>query len=235
MQVLQLLISGIAQGCIYGLIALGFVLIYKATETVSFAQGELMMLGAFVGLAAMTMLGFPYWLAVLSSIVGMALFGIALERLVIRPILGQPQFTIMMLTIGIGYIVRGVITMIPNIGTETHTLPVPYKDMIWKLGGNAQGVGALSEAKVRMEQVFNSERTYNCALKFDPVFDGTPFSVAVSNCTTTTFTMTATGKSSDGMNGYTYTINQSGEKTSKTPSVSESKSCWLLSKGATAC
>jgi branched-chain amino acid transport system permease protein len=48
-QVLQLLISGIAQGCIYGLIALGFVLIYKATETVSFAQGELMMLGAFGG------------------------------------------------------------------------------------------------------------------------------------------------------------------------------------------
>ena len=52
MQVLQLLISGIAQGCIYGLIALGFVLIYKATETVNFAQGELMMLGAFCGLAA---------------------------------------------------------------------------------------------------------------------------------------------------------------------------------------
>ena len=56
---LQLVISGIAQGCIYGLIALGFVLIYKATETVSFAQGELMMLGAFFGLAAMTMMGFP--------------------------------------------------------------------------------------------------------------------------------------------------------------------------------
>jgi len=134
-QVLQLLISGIAQGCIYGLIALGFVLIYKATETVSFAQGELMMLGAFVGLAAMTMLGFPYWLAVLSSIVGMALFGIALERLVIRPILGQPAFSIVMLTIGVGYVARGLITMIPNIGTETHTLPVPYKDEIWNLAG----------------------------------------------------------------------------------------------------
>ena len=60
MQFLQLVISGIAQGCIYGLIALGFVLIYKATETVSFAQGDLMMLGAFGGLAGMTMLGFPF-------------------------------------------------------------------------------------------------------------------------------------------------------------------------------
>ena len=134
MQVLQLLISGIAQGCIYGLIALGFVLIYKATETVSFAQGELMMLGAFGGLAGMTMLGFPFWLAVLSSILAMAVLGVVLERLVIRPILGQPAFSIVMLTIGIGYVARGLITMIPGIGTETHTLPVPYKDQIWKVG-----------------------------------------------------------------------------------------------------
>ena len=135
MQVIQLIISGIAQGCIYGLIALGFVLIYKATETVSFAQGELMMLGAFGGLAGLTMLGFPFWLSVLSSIAAMALLGVLLERVVIRPILGQPAFSIVMLTIGIGYVARGLITMIPAIGTETHTLPVPYKDQIWKVGG----------------------------------------------------------------------------------------------------
>ena len=135
MQLLQLVISGIAQGCIYGLIALGFVLIYKATETVSFAQGELMMLGAFGGLAAMTFFGFPYWLSVLSTLAGMALFGVLLERLVIRPILGQPAFSVVMLTIGIGYMMRGLITMIPTIGTETHTLPVPYKDQVWNTAG----------------------------------------------------------------------------------------------------
>ena len=134
MQFLQLVISGIAQGCIYGLIALGFVLIYKATETVSFAQGDLMMLGAFGGLAGMTMLGFPFWAAVIAAIIAMGLFGVLLERIVIRPILGQPAFSIVMLTIGIAYVARGLITMIPNIGTETHTLPVPYKDQIWKLG-----------------------------------------------------------------------------------------------------
>jgi branched-chain amino acid transport system permease protein len=133
-QFVQLVISGIAQGCIYGLIALGFVLIYKATETVSFAQGELMMLGAFCGLACMTFLGFPFWLSVLASIAAMAAFGVFLERLVIRPILGQPAFSVVMLTIGIGYVARGLITMIPGIGTETHTLPVPYKDQIWKVG-----------------------------------------------------------------------------------------------------
>ena len=134
MQFVQLVISGIAQGCIYGLIALGFVLIYKATETVSFAQGELMMLGAFCGLALMTMLGLPFWLAVPCAIAAMAAVGIGVERVVIRPILGQPAFSIVMLTIGIGYVARGLVTMIPGIGTETHTLPVPYKDGVWRVG-----------------------------------------------------------------------------------------------------
>lgn len=134
MQFLQIVISGSAQGCIYGLIALGFVLIYKATETVSFAQGELVMLGAFGGLAAMGFMGLPFWLAVPIAIAAMALLGIVLERLVIRPILGQPVFSIVMLTIGVGYVARGLITMIPGIGTDTHTLAVPYKDEVWNLG-----------------------------------------------------------------------------------------------------
>jgi len=133
-QALQIVISGIAQGCIYGLIALGVVLIYKATETVSFVQGELMMLGGFIGLFAMSALGWPFWLAFGSAVVAMALFGVALDRVVIRPILGQPAFSIVMLTIGIGYVARGVVTMIPGIGTETHTLPVPYKDQTWTAG-----------------------------------------------------------------------------------------------------
>jgi branched-chain amino acid transport system permease protein len=133
-QALQIVISGIAQGCIYGLIALGVVLIYKATETVSFAQGELMMLGAFIGLIVMSSLGFPFWLAFAAAVLAMGAFGIGLERLVIRPILGQPAFSIVMLTIGIGYVARGAITMVPGIGTETHTLPVPYKDQAWNVG-----------------------------------------------------------------------------------------------------
>ena len=134
MQLLQLLISGAAQGCIYGLIALGFVLIYKATETVSFAQGDLMMVGAFAGLAATTALGFPFWLGVISAITAMMIFGFVLERLVVRPILGQPAFSIVMLTIGVGYVVRGLITMIPDVGTDTHTLPVPYTGQVLNIG-----------------------------------------------------------------------------------------------------
>ncbi|RYF81916.1 MAG: branched-chain amino acid ABC transporter permease [Comamonadaceae bacterium] len=135
MQVLQLLLSGVAQGCIYGLIALGFVLIYKATETVSFAQGDLMMLGAFAAFAGITLFGLPFWLAAVLAVAALVAFGALLELLVIRPILGQPQFSIVMLTIGVGYVVRGLITMVPGIGTETHTLPVPYKDEVWNFGG----------------------------------------------------------------------------------------------------
>ena len=134
MQAVQLLISGIAQGCIYGLIALGFVLIYKATETVNFAQGELMMLGACTGYLLMLWFKLPFLWAALVSVVGMAGFGMLLERAVIRPILGQPQFTVVMLTIGLGYITRGLVTMLPGIGTDTHVLDVPYRGQVWKLG-----------------------------------------------------------------------------------------------------
>lgn len=134
LQFLQLIVSGIAQGCIYGLIALGIVLIYKATETVSFAQGDLMMLGAFIGLVLMTWLGFPYWIAVPCAIAAMALFGMFVERIVVRPVLGQPAFSIVMLTIGLAYILRGLVTMVPVIGTETHTLPVPYRDQTLQFG-----------------------------------------------------------------------------------------------------
>jgi branched-chain amino acid transport system permease protein len=135
MAFLQLLFSGISVGCIYALIALGFVLIYKATETVNFAQGELMMLGAFVGLALMQVAQLPFLVAVVLAIAAMAAFGVLLERVVIRPILGQPQFTIVMLTIGIGYMARGLVTMVPGYGSDTHALPVPYKGQTWNLGG----------------------------------------------------------------------------------------------------
>jgi branched-chain amino acid transport system permease protein len=139
MQELQVIFSGVAQGCIYGLIALGFVLIYKATETVSFAQGELMMLGAFCGLGCVSGLGLPYWLAIPTAMLAMALLGWLTERVVIRPVLGQPAFSIVMLTIGIGYVARGLITMIPDIGTETLAFPVPYKDTVFNLGGVVLG------------------------------------------------------------------------------------------------
>ena len=164
MQELQVIFSGIAQGCIYGLIALGFVLIYKATETVSFAQGDLMMLGAFCGLGLVSWLGWPYWLAVPSALAAMALSGWLIERAVIRPILGQPAFSVVMLTFGIGYVVRGLITMIPNVGTETRAFAAPYKDTAFNLGGVVIGasqvvvVGATAVLCLLLYLVFSRSR-----------------------------------------------------------------------------
>ena len=140
LQFLQLVVSGAAIGCIYALIALGFVLIYKATETVNFAQGDLMMVGGFVGLSFMSLLGLPFWIAFMLAIVAMAALGMATERIVLRPLLGQPAFTVVMVTIGLGYLARGLVTMIPYWGTETHTLPVPYKDEVIWLGGEGTGL-----------------------------------------------------------------------------------------------
>lgn len=75
MQVLQLLLNGTAQGCVYALVALGFVLIYKATETVSFVQGELMMVGGFIALISMGPLALPFWLAFVFAVAGTAAMG----------------------------------------------------------------------------------------------------------------------------------------------------------------
>jgi branched-chain amino acid transport system permease protein len=134
-QILQLLVAGVSQGCVYALVALGFVLIYKATETVNFAQGDVMMLGAFFALTGSVILGWPYWATIVFAVAVMAVVGMLTERLVLRPVLGHPAFTVVMITIGVGYVMRGVVTMVPGWGTETHQIPTPYVDDVWKVGG----------------------------------------------------------------------------------------------------
>lgn len=110
MDVLQLVVSGLANGCIYGLIALGFVLIYKATEQVNFAQGDFMMLGAFVclGLTNAEYMGLPFWLSVPIAIGIMGVFGYALEVAVLRRMFGQSQIAVVILTISLGFVLRFV-------------------------------------------------------------------------------------------------------------------------------
>ncbi len=108
MDFMQLLISGLANGSVYGLIALGFVLIYKATEAVNFAQGDFMMLGAFISiwLTNFEYLGLSFWLAVPLTILIMAALGYLLDMLIIRRMFGQPQIALVILTIALGFIIR---------------------------------------------------------------------------------------------------------------------------------
>jgi branched-chain amino acid transport system permease protein len=122
--VLQLALNGLAVGCIYGLVALGFVLIYRATELVNFAQGDLMMLGAFTCYMFVVWYGIGYWPAFALSVAIVGLFGALLDRFVLRRVLGQAQFTVVMLTIGLGAMFRSFASM--TWGSEIYSLPTPF-------------------------------------------------------------------------------------------------------------
>lgn len=131
---LQVLLSGVATGCIYGLVALSFVLIYKATETVSFMQGELLMVGAFAVLALNVAGGWPMWLAIPGGVAAMLAFGAVLERGVLRRAIGQPHLTAVLLTFGLGMMMRGSVTTVPAASHSMHRLDLPWAGETLQLG-----------------------------------------------------------------------------------------------------
>lgn len=130
----QTLITGVSVGCIYALVALGLVILFKATEVFSFVHGEIMMLGAFIAFTCVTYFHMSYVLAFLASVVFSGLLGIGIERITIRPLIGEPVFVIAILTIGLGYIFRAVVSMIPQWGTETWGFKTPFSDHYLRSG-----------------------------------------------------------------------------------------------------
>ncbi len=132
MEVLQLLISGISQGCVYGLIALGFVLIYKATEMVNFAQGDLLMLGAYTAYTFINLLHFPFVWGLVATVAAMAVLGMVVERLVLRPMIGEPPFAVLMITIGLGFVLRAAAGA--TWGSETRILDTPLAGGVLRIG-----------------------------------------------------------------------------------------------------
>jgi branched-chain amino acid transport system permease protein len=109
---LEFSLVGLALGGLYALIGLGFVLIYKATRVLNFAMGEFMMLGAYLYFTANVLLGLAWPAAVLIALVGAALSALAVERLVLRPLVGQPTIALVMATIGLASVIHGSVTMI---------------------------------------------------------------------------------------------------------------------------
>lgn len=132
MEVLQILISGISQGCVYGLIAMGFVLIYKATEMVNFAQGELMMLGAYFAYTFINIMGLGYLAGFVATVISMAIVGAVIERGILRPMIGEPPFAVLMITIGLGFILRALAGAV--WGTETKALSNPFTGNVARFG-----------------------------------------------------------------------------------------------------
>jgi branched-chain amino acid transport system permease protein len=109
---LQSIVNGLALGSIYALVALGFVLLWKSAEVLNFAQGEFMMLGAYMAYTFTVIFGLPVWISFLLAILSMAFFGMLLERIFMRPLMGEPVFSIAILTVGISIIIRTLAGMI---------------------------------------------------------------------------------------------------------------------------
>jgi len=109
---IQVIVAGLATGGVYGLIALGFVLIYKATSVLNLAMGDFMTLGAFICFSALTMIHVPFWVAFAITIVFAIVLGIVIETLILRPLIGEPIISVIMVTIGLGAILRGLMYMI---------------------------------------------------------------------------------------------------------------------------
>src|SRR5271155_3385860 len=121
---LVLLTNGVMIGLMYALIALGFVLIYKATDAINFAQGEFVMFAGFIAAGAADLAGAPFWVSALLSVGGMLVLGFGLERVVLRPLIGRPVISVVMATIGLAAVLRGSATLAFGAGTRAIVMPI---------------------------------------------------------------------------------------------------------------
>jgi branched-chain amino acid transport system permease protein len=131
-QLTQIVINGIALGSIYALVALGLVLAYKSTEVLNFAHGDLLMLSAFVAWGFISLAALPFWFAFLATVVVMATLGYVLESQVMRRIVGQPQFAGVMLTLGVAFMLRGLVSM--SFGPQERKYDTPFSGRTTHLG-----------------------------------------------------------------------------------------------------
>jgi branched-chain amino acid transport system permease protein len=129
---LALLLNGASIGLMYSLIALGFVLVYKATDAINFAQGEFVMLAGLIVAVTLGFEGMPLVAAVVFVLAVMIAFGFGLERIVLRPLLGRPVVAVIMATIGLAAMLRGLGPVI--LGSETRALSLPIGDEPITLG-----------------------------------------------------------------------------------------------------
>src|SRR5258708_35708404 len=142
------LTNGVMIGLMYALIALGFVLIYKATDAINFAQGEFVMFAGFLTAGAAELAGFPFWASALIAIGGMIALGFGLERVVLRPMIGRPVIAVVMATIGLAAVLRGTATM--AFGAGTPVIDLPGRDEPFHLGPTMLPPGELVGGGARL-------------------------------------------------------------------------------------
>ena len=118
---IQLLANGLIVGTLYGVVAMSFVLIYKATQVVNFAQGELLLIGAWVCWWLLTKYQLPFYLGMPITLVFMLIFGVALQVIVLRPMIGEPVISVIMVTIGLSTVFQAAMKWI--FGTNLQPFP----------------------------------------------------------------------------------------------------------------
>jgi len=127
---LELVIQGTLVGALYALVALGFVLVYKASRVINFAQGELVMLGGYLGVVFTTLYLVPWPLAFVLAIAISALVGVGVERAVLRPLIGRPLVSVVMATIALATFIRGVLPAIWGPSTMAFAPLFPREPVI---------------------------------------------------------------------------------------------------------
>ena len=120
-QILQYVISGITNGAIYAVIALGFTIIYNSTEVINFAQGEFVLMGAYICLWVIADMQIPFVWAFLITMVFSVVLGLLVERLMLRPLIGEPIITVIMVTIGLATVLKSIVTLF--WGTQIKVFP----------------------------------------------------------------------------------------------------------------
>lgn len=133
MAFLQAVVDGFGQGAIYALLALGFVMIYKATRVISFAQPALMVVGGLGTYHVTRELGLPFWLGLFGGIAVGAAVGLIVERLALRPMVGKPVFTLAIITIGVDIVLRIVANR--YIGVQSRIIDYPGGGQVVTFGG----------------------------------------------------------------------------------------------------
>lgn len=115
---LQLLVNGLVVGTLYGVVAMSFVLIYKATQVVNFAQGELLLIGAWVCWTLLTKYQVPFWLGMPMTLVFMFAFGILVQVVILRPLIGEPIISVIMVTIALSAVFQAALKWIYGVNPQ---------------------------------------------------------------------------------------------------------------------
>lgn len=123
----EVLIGGLLSGVMYALVALGFVLIYKASGVFNFAQGAMVFFAALTCVSLVNQWGWPLWLAIFATIAVMAVLGIAIERIVLRPLVNQPEISLFMATIGLTFFIEGMAQLL--WGSQVQRLDLGIEDV----------------------------------------------------------------------------------------------------------